>query len=44
VLNVYHAPVLALLTLAGVVIAVLGALIPARSAARTPIADVLRNE
>jgi putative ABC transport system permease protein len=44
VLNVYRAPMLAPLALAGVVIAVLGALIPARSAARTPIAEVLRNE
>ncbi|GAB3439219.1 FtsX-like permease family protein [Actinophytocola sediminis] len=43
-LEVYRAPMLVLLGLAGVVIAVLGALLPARSAARTPIAAVLRNE
>jgi putative ABC transport system permease protein len=44
VLDVYRAPVLAVLALAGIAIAVLGALIPARSAARTPIAAVLHNE
>jgi putative ABC transport system permease protein len=44
VLHVYHAPTLAALTLAGIAIAALGALIPARSAARTPIATVLHNE
>jgi putative ABC transport system permease protein len=44
VLNVYRAPMLAVLTLAGIAIAVLGALLPARSAARTPIATVLHNE
>jgi putative ABC transport system permease protein len=44
VLDVYHVQMLVLLALAGVVIAVLGAFIPARSAARTPIASVLRNE
>ncbi|MGA5699751.1 FtsX-like permease family protein [Peterkaempfera bronchialis] len=42
--NVWHAPHLAGLALAGVVIAVLGALIPARAAARLPIAEVLHNE
>lgn len=44
VLDVYRAPMLALLALAGIAIAVLGALVPARSAARTPIAAVLHNE
>lgn len=44
VMDVYRAPMLAVLALAGVAIAVLGALIPARSAARTPIATVLHNE
>lgn len=44
VVEVYRAPMLALLALAGVAIAVLGALIPARGAARTPIAAVLHNE
>ncbi|GAA3812998.1 ABC transporter permease [Amycolatopsis tucumanensis] len=44
VLDVYRAPVVALLALAGIVIAVAGALIPARGAARTPIAAVLRSE
>ncbi len=43
-MEVYHAPVLALLALAGVVIAVLGALVPARGAARLSIATVLHNE
>jgi putative ABC transport system permease protein len=43
-LNVYHAPMLALLALAGIGIAGLGALIPARSAARATIAEVLHNE
>ncbi|MFD7507066.1 hypothetical protein [Streptomyces sp. NPDC059850] len=42
--DVWHAPQLAALALAGVVIAVLGALIPARSAARLTIAKVLHNE
>ncbi|MGI5336579.1 ABC transporter permease [Streptomyces sp. CA-181903] len=42
--NVWHTPQLALLVLAGVAIAVLGALIPARSAARMTIAKVLHNE
>ena len=44
VMNVYRTPVLAILAVAGVVIAVLGAVIPARGAARTPIATVLHNE
>jgi putative ABC transport system permease protein len=44
VLDVYRVPLLALLALAGIAIAVLGAVIPARSAARTPIATVLHNE
>ncbi|MBC2874221.1 MULTISPECIES: ABC transporter permease family protein [Streptomyces] len=42
--DVWHAPQLALLVLAGVGIAVLGALVPARSAARLTIAKVLHNE
>jgi putative ABC transport system permease protein len=44
VMDVYHAPMLAALALAGIVIAVLGAAIPARAAARVPIAAVLHNE
>ncbi|MFJ9844672.1 ABC transporter permease [Kitasatospora sp. NPDC101155] len=43
-IDVWGAPLLAGLALAGVVIAVLGALVPARSAARLPIAEVLHNE
>jgi len=43
-MHVWHAPILTLLALAGVAIAVLGALVPARSAARLTIAEVLRNE
>ena len=43
-LDVYRAPALVLLALAGVVIAVLGALVPARGAARLSIATVLHNE
>jgi putative ABC transport system permease protein len=43
-MNVYHAPALALLAFTGVVIAVLGAVIPARGAARLSIATVLHNE
>jgi len=43
-LNVYHAPTLALLALAGIGIAALGALLPARSAAQATIAEVLHNE
>ncbi|MGK5697938.1 ABC transporter permease [Streptomyces sp. URMC 128] len=42
--QVWHVPQLAALVLAGVVIAVLGALVPARSAARLTIAKVLHNE
>ncbi|GAA3368805.1 hypothetical protein GCM10020367_08640 [Streptomyces sannanensis] len=42
--DVWHAPQLAALALAGVTIAVLGALVPARSAARLTIAEVLHNE
>jgi putative ABC transport system permease protein len=44
VLHVWHAPGLVLLVLSGVAIAVLGALLPARIAARLPIAAVLHNE
>ncbi|MFF4383179.1 FtsX-like permease family protein [Kitasatospora sp. NPDC001547] len=43
-LDVWSAPLLTGLALAGVAIAVLGALLPARSAARLPIAEVLHNE
>ncbi|MGK4584962.1 FtsX-like permease family protein [Kitasatospora sp. HPMI-4] len=43
-LDVWHTPLLVLLAFAGLVIAVLGALIPARSAARLTIAQVLHNE
>ncbi|RDI24729.1 ABC transporter permease [Lentzea flaviverrucosa] len=43
-MDVYHAPLLALLALTGVVIAVLGAVVPARGAARLSIATVLHNE
>ncbi|MBT2232982.1 FtsX-like permease family protein [Nonomuraea sp. NEAU-A123] len=42
--DVWHAPQLAALALAGVTIAVLGALVPARSAARMTIAPLLHNE
>ncbi|MFB6979389.1 ABC transporter permease [Streptomyces scopuliridis] len=42
--DVWHAPVLATLALTGIVIAALGALVPARSAARLTIAKVLHNE
>jgi putative ABC transport system permease protein len=44
IVNVWNAPMLGLLALAGVAIAVLGALIPAGSAARLTIAQVLHNE
>jgi putative ABC transport system permease protein len=44
VVDVYTGPMFAPLALAGVAIAVLGAFIPARSAARTTIAQALRNE
>ncbi|MFB6720605.1 FtsX-like permease family protein [Kribbella sp. NPDC056345] len=43
-LDVFPAGLLALLMLAGVVIAAAGAYLPARSAARTTIAQVLHNE
>ncbi|MEU9043872.1 MULTISPECIES: FtsX-like permease family protein [unclassified Kitasatospora] len=43
-IDVWGAPLLAALALAGIAIAVLGALVPARSAARLPIAEVLHNE
>ncbi|MFI1104513.1 FtsX-like permease family protein [Streptomyces melanogenes] len=42
--DVWHAPQLATMLLAGVAIAVLGALVPARSAARMTIASVLHTE
>ncbi|MFG2621777.1 FtsX-like permease family protein [Streptomyces sp. NPDC048507] len=42
--DVWHAPELAAMLLAGVAIAVLGALVPARAAARTTIAAVLHTE
>ncbi|MET9608171.1 FtsX-like permease family protein [Streptomyces sp. NPDC006512] len=42
--DVWHAPQLAGLLLAGVAIAVLGALVPARAAARTTIASALHTE
>ncbi|MCX5206164.1 FtsX-like permease family protein [Streptomyces sp. NBC_00237] len=42
--DVWHAPQLAAMFLAGVTIAVLGALLPARTAARTTIATVLHTE
>ncbi|MFI9360860.1 ABC transporter permease [Kitasatospora sp. NPDC053057] len=43
-IDVWGAPLLAEVALAGIAIAVLGALVPARSAARLPIAEVLHNE
>ncbi|MGW2253126.1 ABC transporter permease [Kitasatospora sp. NPDC001660] len=43
-IDIWGAPLLTGLALAGVAIAVLGALVPARSAARLPIAEVLHNE
>ncbi|MFJ9446169.1 FtsX-like permease family protein [Kitasatospora sp. NPDC101235] len=43
-IDIWSAPLLVGLALAGVAIAVLGALVPARSAARLPIAEVLHNE
>ncbi|MFI8458911.1 FtsX-like permease family protein [Kitasatospora sp. NPDC085464] len=43
-IDVWGAPLLTGLALAGVMIAVLGALVPARSAARLSIAEVLHNE
>ncbi|MHC6630659.1 FtsX-like permease family protein [Streptomyces globosus] len=42
--QVWHLPQLAALVLAGVTIAVLGALAPARSAARLPVSEALHNE
>ncbi|MDX3692283.1 ABC transporter permease [Streptomyces europaeiscabiei] len=42
--DVWNAPALAGLALAGLVIAVLGAYLPARRAARLTVADVLHNE
>lgn len=42
--HVYSAPLLSLLFLAGVGIAVIGAFVPARSAARLSISEVLRSE
>ncbi|HEV7974834.1 hypothetical protein [Amycolatopsis sp.] len=42
--DVYHLPMLVLLALAGIAIAVLGALLPSRSAARMTVAEVLHNE
>jgi putative ABC transport system permease protein len=44
VVDVYRWPLLVLLALAGVLIAVLGAYLPARSAGRMTIATVLHNE
>jgi putative ABC transport system permease protein len=43
-LTVWQAPMTVLLALAGVAIAGLGALLPARAAARLTIAEVLRTE
>ena len=43
-LDVFHPPLLALLFLAGVGIAALGALLPARSAARITVSEALHNE
>ncbi|WAL71657.1 ABC transporter permease [Kitasatospora sp. YST-16] len=43
-LHVWHAPLLVLLPFSGLLIAVLGAYVPARSAARLTIAQVLRYE
>ncbi|MGW2488312.1 FtsX-like permease family protein [Streptomyces sp. NPDC001606] len=42
--DVWHAPLLALLACAGVLIAVMGALVPARRAARLTVAEVLHGE
>jgi putative ABC transport system permease protein len=44
IVDVWNAPMLALLALAGVAIAVLGTLVPAGAAARQTIADVLHSE
>jgi putative ABC transport system permease protein len=43
-LEVYQAPLLVLLAVAGIGIAAIGALIPARSAARITVAEALQNE
>ncbi|GAB2744125.1 ABC transporter permease [Kitasatospora kifunensis] len=43
-MDVWHAPVLALLALAGIAIAVVGAFLPARATARLTIAQALHNE
>ncbi len=43
-LDVYPLPLLAVFVLSGILIAALGAFLPARSAARTTIAEVLHNE
>jgi putative ABC transport system permease protein len=43
-LQTWNAPLLALLALAGLAIAVAGAYLPARGAARLTIAEVLRSE
>ncbi|GIJ59335.1 FtsX-like permease family protein [Virgisporangium aurantiacum] len=44
VMEVWQVPTLVLMALAGLVIALLGALVPARGAARLTIAEVLHNE
>jgi putative ABC transport system permease protein len=44
IINVWNAPMLGLLALAGVAIAVLGTLVPAGAAARLTIAEVLHSE
>lgn len=41
---IWHAPILAALALAGLMISVLGAIVPARAAARLTIAEALRTE
>ncbi|MER6996985.1 FtsX-like permease family protein [Streptomyces sp. NPDC000410] len=43
-MDVWHAPSLILLALTGTVLALLGAFVPSRSAARLTIAEALRNE
>jgi putative ABC transport system permease protein len=43
-LDVFSVPILMLLTLAGLVLAVIGSLLPARWAARTRVAEVLHSE
>ncbi|WP_199853159.1 hypothetical protein [Plantactinospora sp. BC1] len=43
-INVWEVPLLGVLAVAGAVLAMLGALPPARSAARLPIAEVLHDE